>query len=106
MISAHIAYDGLTERISSDAKRLENDRCTERDDCAFCRSASDVYDKVTDRLGDIDTGADRCSDRLLDNCNIAGSGLIRSLLNGTFFNFRDAARNADADVRFSECAPA
>ena len=101
MFLSHIADESFIEVISGRLDGCTYDRTAEGDHRDIRSTASDIYDHVTTCLGNIDTGANGCRNRLLDDADLAGTCLVSCVLNGLSLNLCRSARDADSDTRFS-----
>ena len=98
----HITDQSLVEIVSGDLDRCTYNRSTQRDDSDIRSTSSDIYDHISAWSCNINSGSDCSCDRLLNNFYLAGTSLIRCVLNGLLLYFSNTARYADADAWLTE----
>src|SRR3954449_7304055 len=98
----HVLDDRAVELVTPDADALAGDDAAERDHGDLGRAAADVDDHVAGRLVHGQPGADRGGHRLLDDVDLARTGLVAGVLDRALLDARDAGRDADDDPRLRE----
>src|SRR5262245_2231762 len=97
-----VVDDRLVHLVAAHPHRLRDDDAAERDDRDLARSAADVDDHVSGRLGNREPGADRSRHRLLDEVRLTRTGGERRLLDRSLLHSGHPGRHADDDARMRE----
>src|SRR5581483_1298248 len=94
VLEPQVADDRFVELVAPDTQRARQHDPPERDHGDLARTAADVDDHPSDRLGDVEPRPDRGGDRLLDQVHVARAGGERGLLDGALLDLRDAGWRA------------
>ena len=105
VLLAHILDDRFIELVAGDLDGRRLDHAGKRDHGDIGRTAADVDDQVSVRLGNVDAGADGGGNRLLNEVHAARTGLNAGVDDGALLHLGDAGRNADDDARLEELEP-
>ena len=102
MLLTHIADKCLIEIISRYFDGITYNRSAQGYDRHIGSTAANIHYHVSAGLGYIDTGSDRCRDRLLNDKHISRSALDGRILNCFTLNLGNSAGYADCDSGLTE----
>ena len=94
VLAADVGHDRLVEVVAAEPQRGLDDDLAHREHRDLARAAADVDDHVAGRLGDVEPGADRRRDRLLDQRDLARAGRQARLLDRARLDVGDPGGHA------------
>ena len=106
MLLPHVAHNRIIKVISGNLNRSINHSSAQRDNRHIRRTASDIYDHIAARSGNIDSSTDCSSHRFFDQSDFTSSCCIGRLFNCLTFYFCHSTRHTDTDSRLTESSPA
>src|SRR5690606_14171545 len=104
LLLADVADYRLVELVACDAQALGHDDAAQADYRDVGSAATDVDDHAARWLGDLDAGAYRCCQRLLDEERLASAHLTGRLQHRAPLDLGHARRHADHHLRLEQPA--
>ena len=102
VLEPDVVGDRVVEVVAAHPQRAGDDQAAERDHGDLRSAAADVDDHAPDGLADVDPGADRGRQGLLDQVHLARTRAQRGLLDRPPLDLRDPRRRADDHPRARE----